>query len=204
MIVTDIKKQVHNENKYSVFVDYEFVFGLYHNDILYFKLEVGKEIKKETFDFIFDTLVYDKAQKVALDFISYKLRTEKEVVDKLSDKEFSSTVILKVVEFLNKYSYVDDYKYAEAFIRNCLKVRPRGVFLMQMELEERGVSRKIIEDVFAETYIDEIALATPLICKKFDCITKDDYKTRKKAQAFLQRKGFSFDTINYVIDQILE
>ncbi len=42
------------------------------------------------------------------------MRTEKEMRTKLKSLDYSEEVIERVMEFLFKYSYIDDYKYAQS------------------------------------------------------------------------------------------
>ena len=49
MLVTEIKQQRRDENKYNVFVDGEFAFSLLMQDILYFKIKENEEIPEEKY-----------------------------------------------------------------------------------------------------------------------------------------------------------
>ena len=77
MIVTSIKQQKKDKERYNIFIDGEFAFGLIMEDILYFKIKEGYEISEEKYNYIKDTVLYIKAQDTALKFLVYKMRTEK-------------------------------------------------------------------------------------------------------------------------------
>lgn len=47
MIITDIKKQVKDTERYSIYIDNKFVFGLSGVDVLYYRLKIGNEIPQE-------------------------------------------------------------------------------------------------------------------------------------------------------------
>ena len=106
MLVTEIKQQRRDENKYNVFVDGEFAFSLLMQDILYFKIKENEEIPEEKYNYIINEVVYIKAQDKALNFLSSKMRTEKEMRTKLKSLDYSEEVIERVMEFLFKYSYI--------------------------------------------------------------------------------------------------
>lgn len=47
MIITDIKKQVKDTERYSIYIDNKLVFGLSGVDVLYYRLKIGNEISQE-------------------------------------------------------------------------------------------------------------------------------------------------------------
>ena len=118
------------------------------------------------YDYIVETVVYIKAQDTALKYLGYKMRTEKEVRKKLEQSDFRSDVIEKVMEFLLKYNYVNDYEYSMAFIRQCLKINPLGSYGICQKLRSYGVKSSIAEKAIADSEIDEYFYAKKLIDKK--------------------------------------
>lgn len=203
MIVTRIQQQVKHPERYSVFIDGKFEFGLVMTDILYFKLKENEEISKETYDFIVSNLVYIKAQDTAINYIGYKARTAHEVTLKLIEKEYADQIIERVLEFLKKYDYVNDKKYCDAYIRESIRLKPKGRFLLRMELKQRGVDESIIEETLNGSDIDEFEGAERLLRKKIKNFSDLDEKERRRGISFLQRKGYSYDVIKEVF-QICE
>lgn len=195
MTVTAIEPQKHNKDKLSVFIDGEFAFGLYKDDIIYFKLKEGEEVPQEKFDFITENLVYIKAQDSALNFLSYKARTEKEVRDKLKEKEYSEEISGRVIDFLIKYSYINDEKYCRMYISESTRLKQKGKFLIKMELLAKGIDEKTISFVMEDTEIDEVSGAVILINKKIKGFNDLTDKKRQSIYGMLQRKGYSYDVI---------
>ena len=68
MIITDIKKQVTDTERYSIYIDNKFVFGLSGVDVLYYRLKIGNEISQEKYDEILDNVIYEKAKNTAVKF----------------------------------------------------------------------------------------------------------------------------------------
>ena len=120
MIVTKIQQQKKDPSKYNIYIDGEYAFALVMADIAYFKLKEDFPIDEEKYKFIINETVYIKAQSRALDFLGYKMRTEKEVRRKLQDEGYIDDVIERVIEFMKKYGYIDDLKYAQSYIRQVL------------------------------------------------------------------------------------
>ncbi|MCJ7855493.1 RecX family transcriptional regulator [Lachnospiraceae bacterium NSJ-143] len=201
MIITDIKKQKKDENRFSVYVDGEYAFSLIAQDIEYFKLKESCEIAEEKYRFILDTIVYIKAQDLALKYLSYKMRTGKEVRDKLEKSDFSEGIIEKVMEFLTKYNYIDDYQYSMAYIRQSLKLNPVGKYAIQQKLRGYGVEQSVIEKALYDSEIDEEKYAREVIGKKTSGKNYNTDSDLRKLQDFLIRRGFSYDIIKTVVDE---
>ena len=74
---------------------------------------------------------------------------------KLSEKEFSEEVVEKVIAFLEKYGYADDREYCQKYIREKLRMKPKSGYALKIELRQRGISARIIDEVMAEMEMDE-------------------------------------------------
>lgn len=205
MLVTAITPQKRDEQKFNIFIDGEYAFALPMQDILYFKLKEGREVPAETVEYIQESLVYIKAQDTALRFIGYKMRTVKEIRMKLAEKEFSEEVIEKVVTFLEKYGYADDREYCRKYIKEKLRMKPKSGYALKIELKQRGISSRIIDEVMAETEVDEEGDAFRWLERKSrGQWPPETEKKKKQLYDFLLRKGYSYDIIGEAFRQMNE
>jgi len=195
LIITAITQQKNNKDRYSVFIDDNFAFGLIMQDIVYFKLKQGEEISQEKYDFIQNELIYIQAQDIALHYIAYKMRTEQEVRKKLFEKEYTEYIIERVIHFLIEYHYIDDMKYCKSYIKQRLQCNPKGVYVLKMELKQRGIKQSIIDKAIENSDVDELNDAIKLLQKKCLYLDDIDEKNKKRLFAFLQRRGYSYDII---------
>lgn len=195
MLVTAIIPQKKDPAKRNIFIDGEFAFSLIAQDVLYFKLREGEPIPQETYDTIQDNLIYIQAQETALHYLGYKMRTEAELRRKLTEKEFAPQVIEKVMDFLCRYGYCDDKAYVKSFVKERLRLKPKGAYALKMELRQKGISEKIAEEVLAETDLNESEDAARWILKKTRGNLELDEKEKQRLYGFLQRKGYRWDTI---------
>lgn len=195
MQVTAITEQKRNTGRYNIFIDGAYAFALPMQDILYFKIKEGQELAEDKVAFIRKNLVYIKAQDTALRMLGYKMRTAWEIRRKLEEKEFAADVIEDVVAFLEKYGYVDDRAYCRSFIRERLRLQPKGAYALRMELQQRGIARGLIEEILAETEIDEAGDALRWLEKRTKGILPATPKEKKRLVDFLLRKGYSYSVI---------
>ncbi len=203
MYVTAITPQKRDINRYNIFLDGEYAFALPMQDILYFKLKEGQEAAEETIAFIRKNLIYIKAQETALHFLGYKMRTTQELRQKLTDKGFAEDVTAEVLAFLEKYGYADDREYCRRYIKEALRLKPKSGYALKLELRQKGISQGIVNEVLAETEIDEAGDALRWLEKKSRGQWEDE-KKKKQLFAFLQRKGYSYDTIREAFRQMEE
>ena len=205
MLVTAIEDQKRDPAKSNVYLDGQFAFSLLKQDVLYFRIKVGEELSEDTFQYIQDSLIYIRAQEIALHFIGYKMRTEAEVRRKLEEKEVQPEIRDRVMEFLKKYDYVNDVLYVQKYVQERERLAPRGKNLLQLELRQKGVAEKTITAVLAEMELDEADAAVRLLAKKLrHAALPLDQKQKQKLLAFLMRKGFDFETAKEAISQMME
>ncbi|MDD4844038.1 MAG: RecX family transcriptional regulator [Anaerotignum sp.] len=202
MLVTKITPQKRDPAKYNIYIDEEYVFALLPQDMEYFNIKEGKEVSEKTVVFIQKTLIYIQAQDKALQFIGYKMRTEKEVAQKLAENDFTDEIIEEVINFLIKYKYIDDREYAHKYIKERLRLSPRGAYALQMELMQKGIPENICKEVLSQTDFSETEDAVKWLEKKTRGQWPPDEKKKKQLYGFLQRKGYSYGVIKDAFEEM--
>lgn len=145
---------------------------------------------------------------LALRFLSYRPRSEKEVRDKLKSKDIDNSIIEKVINKLKDYKFINDLEFAEKWIESRLKFKPRSMKLIKFELKRKGISDELIGRLIHNSELiiqDDFESAKKLVEKKiekFKNLSKQEVYER--LGRFLASKGFSWDTIKKSIDEILD
>lgn len=136
--------------------------------------------------------------KFALRLISMRDITELELRSKLERKGFSEDEIEKVIEKLRERGFIDDSKFIKKAER-IAEDKMIGQFGLRQYLIRRGINKELVDEI---PQLDETSIAIKLIDKKSHFL-KDipEDKKRAKIAGFLIRRGFSWDTINKVINQ---
>ena len=140
---------------------------------------------------IFPT-IYNKA----LDIISRREHSKKEVRDKLLKKFDDLNVIEDVIEKLIKNSLLNDSRYAEMYTR-ARKRKGFGPKRIGYELNSRGVSETLSSIAIKEEG-GWLEAAENAFNKKFKDGISLDFKTKLKQKSFLQNRGFSFKEIDSI------
>ena len=136
-----------------------------------------------------------RALDFALNYLSYRSRSSKEVFDRLRRKGYSDDVSHGVVEYLTERRYLDERAFAREWAGFSANHKLNGRILLSQELRLKGISADIIEDVIRETYSPagrEKELALQLVHKRTRRSHKKDRdKLMRSLINLLARHGFS-------------
>ena len=140
----------------------------------------------------FFATVYNKA----LDIVSRREHSEKEIKNKLLEKFDAPEIIEQVVLKLIENNLINDVRFAEMYVL----IRKRNGFgpkKIQFELMARGIDDSISSLVITEEGSWKEA-AQKAFNKKFKNGASQEFKERNKQKTFLQNRGFSFEEIDSV------
>jgi len=206
-VVTRIESQRKNPKRKSVYLNHKFAFGLDEETLFKHGLRVGDRLTDEKIENILQSEKKIKAREVALNLLSYRSRSEKEISEKLKKKGFSPENIEEVIADLKRVNLLDDYEFACQWIKNRLKNRPRGLTLLSQELLKKGIKREIIDEASEEFYPEdqEVEIASELIRKREKRYKGLDKKiARKRMSGFLLRRGFSYEVVKEVLEEFAD
>jgi regulatory protein len=194
--ITDIKQQVKRQDRYSIYVDGKYVFSFSENELLNLGLRVGQEFGEGELEELKKTAIEDKAYMRSLDLIMRRQRSEWEVRDYLKRKDYEQDIIEKIVNRLAGMGYVDDKKFAEAWVSNRRLLKATSKRKLTMELRQKKVADEIVREVLAEDETDERQVLRDLIAKKRN---QTRYQDEQKLIAYLLRQGFNYEDVREVL-----
>jgi regulatory protein len=120
------------------------------------------------------------------------------MVLKLREKGFPADVVTEVISFLKEAGMLDDARFARQWARCRREYRYFGPIRLKGELLKKGISPADIDQVlneFSEEWDPEMLAEQALIQRFKEPAALQNLKVRQRAFAFLQRKGFSTETI---------
>jgi len=145
--------------------------------------------------------------QLALRYLSYRPRSEREVKNFLSQKGCETQVIATVIAKLRSLNYLNDLSFAQIWARSRLESRGYGPRRVEQELIRKGIGARVIRDTLQPflQQTNELERARTVLTKRFGGTSLQDTKARRRAVALLQRRGFSgkviFDLLQYRIDE---
>lgn len=200
MKITEIKPQIKNKNRLSIFIDDKFAFGMDKEDCIFMGLKEGSELTEERYAYIKDNIIYTKAYQKADRYIGFKMRTEKEVRTKLKE-EYSDDIIERVISSLIKYKYIDDEKYAILYAKDCYKLKKWGPDRIKAELYKKGVSSEFIVNAICTLDTEDTEELINSLLEKRVKSTPIDLKEKQRHINFLLRRGFKYDDVKRAVEK---
>ena len=93
---------------------------------------------------------YETAKEKAVRYLVLALRTEEEVKNKLRKLNVEEGIIVQVTEYLKSIGYIDDEKYVEAYIRQCINIPKYSKYEIRMKLIQKGINKEILSEKLEE------------------------------------------------------
>ena len=143
----------------------------------------------------------EKARAYAFLLLKFRLRSEKELAQRLRQKGFSEELSQDTVSFLKNKQFIDDRVFAKGWIYSRLK-RPFGLRRIKQELVEKGLDKETIAETFAQVKedYDEGSIVKRLAEQRFSRLKGvESIKAKQRVYAYLTRRGFSPDLIGDVV-----
>ena len=136
-----------------------------------------------------------ECEAVAVRLLAQREHSRFELAQKIRQRlECDSDTLDQALDKLQEMGYLDDARYAAAFIRSSVS-RGRGPQRISYELREHGVDNAIASQALAEADVDWHVLASEQREKKFGREIPADYKERARQSRFLAGRGFYTDAI---------
>ncbi len=193
-------------------------FNLYIKDYKDEKLEVHLETlysykllsKKEMDENEFEEMMLENEKKLAkqkaLKTLSMANKTKKELVLKLKQSKFSTEAIDYAMTFVDKYDFIDEENIAKTLVEGKYSKKRYSKRAMMSKLRQKGISSDVIGDSVKDIGDDEeFENAMYFAQKKLRTIRDDDkYKVRNKLMSALSYRGFSYDIIKRVSEDLLK
>jgi regulatory protein len=130
----------------------------------------------------------------ALRLLARRELTEKELRDRLLDRDHPRDEIDRVVAHLLESKTLDDDRVARAYARTASGIKGRGRLRVMRELTEMGVARQTATEAVAEVFadVDERALIAKALQKKMRGRPRiADAAEHARLYQYLMRQGFT-------------
>jgi regulatory protein len=205
-LVTKIMSQKRRENRRNVYLDGSFAFGCNVNVVAKFRLREGVMLSDEQVAAIQQGEVRQECMDQALSFLKMRLHSRSELFKKLMRREYGEPVINDVLDELVRLRYVDDERFAQTKALSAAEHKHHGRRRAFVELLKSGVkvevAKKALDHVYDAT--DTMSMARQLAEKQAPRLRKlDPVVARRRLVGMLQRRGFDYDDIKPVVDDVL-
>ena len=201
--ITKIQAQK-RAGRFTVFLDGKYAFPVSEDVLVKYQLVKGMELDEEAIAELKHADEVAKAYSRTLDYLSYQLRTEKEIQTYLKKFELSSTDKQEIISKLKEMHLLDDLNYGQSFVRTQANLSDKGPKVIRQKLIAKGISPQLADQALDEYKSDsQIENGLALAAKLARRYAKDSFRIKKqKIRQGLLRKGFSGDILNEILDQL--
>lgn len=212
--ITLIEQQQNNKQRYNIYLDDVFAFGVGEQTLLFFALHKDMAITPQLQKQILKYDTFQRLYLIGVNYISYRFRSEKEVRDKLASKlektedetvkkNYQKMIDLAIKQ-LKSDSYINDINYANLFTQECLTLTGKGPMYIKQTLLKKGIDLAVIQQAL-DTFSNENLLETTIqlgqnYAKKQSGISQNALK--QKVINHLTQRGFSIDIAKRTIEKL--
>lgn len=127
---------------------------------------------------------------------------QQEMRDKMRRWELDETIQGRVLQRLIKERYVDDERYARAFVKDKIRYNKWGRRKVQQALWQKridaDIQQRVLDEIDEKEYLD---ILRPLLKQKRKSVkAANDYELNQKMVRFALGRGFTFDIIRQCLD----
>ena len=127
---------------------------------------------------------------------------EQEMRDKMKRWELDETAQNRVVERLMKERFIDNERYARAFVKDKIRYNKWGRRKVQQALWlkriDADIQQRVLDEIDEKEYLD--VLRPLLKQKRRSTKAADEYELNQKLVRFALSRGFTFDVIRQCLD----
>ena len=193
--ITGLKAAKTREKRVNVFLDGKLALRLLAEVALKEGLKVGQELTESQMEALAGLDRYQRCHNTAIRYLAYRPRSEAEIRERLQRRGFDSACLEKTLARLKEQGLVDDTAFARFWKDNRQAFSPRSRRLTKLELQRKGLTGDIIEQVVGE--LDDSDSAYRAALNRLRRLSTSDYQTfRRRLGEYLGRRGFSYGIIS--------
>ena len=148
MKITKFKKT--SKDKYKIFLENGETLTLYEDVILNNRLILTKELDEELKDKILEENDDRHVYGMAINYLSIRIRSIKEMEEYLYKKGISKSLIDKTIDKLIRNGYLNDFTFAKSYINDQLILTNNGPYKIKNNLIKLGINDDIINEAMED------------------------------------------------------
>jgi len=204
MVITRLVRGVRNPQKIAIYVDSKYTFSVLENILSNENLYVGRELKQNDIDRLRSISERQEVKNKVLNLVAIRPRSEWEVSNYLKNR-IASEETQKLIEELKADDYIDDRNFTIWWIDQRRTFTNKSIGAIRQELIKKRIDKEIIESELEKIdKVTDLDAARTLLTKKKKLLEHKNLNSRElnqKLMAYLQGRGFDWETINQVINQ---
>ena len=169
-------------------------------------IKEGKEIDASNLEYLLSKQEYQNLKNAGLALLSYRMRSKKELYEKLLAKNYGSTNIELVLIDFEKNGWINDELFGLAFSKDQINQNSLGPIALKYKLKQYISSDDMISKILLSVYSEiEIERVIFKILQKYSSDDiRENHILRAKIINKLKRKGHYWQDINDSVNKYIE
>jgi len=202
--VTKIQQQKKVLHRYNIFLNDDYAFSVDEDILVQHRIHKGMELSKQEVEEIMDREDVHRNYVMAINYLSYRMRSTQEIRTYLRQKEVTPSTIAEIISRLEKEKLINDLSFAQAFVRDRMHRSTKGPRVIMNELREKGVKAEIANEAVTQ-YDEDSQFAKAHKWAQKEAKKKSQHAVGKRKDQLrnkLMQKGFASAIVSAVINEI--
>lgn len=204
--IEKIQKDKKRKNIYIITFNNGYSIEILNETLLRSALRSGDLIEEKDINNILLQNQTLEAKNIAMRLLAKRIRSEKEIIDKLKKKNIGDKVISITINELKRIGLVNDKEFVEKFINDSILLQKNiSKYALLNKLRQYGISEQLAKESITKLISedDEYQRALLLASKKIKHLKRFDIaKQRQRIISFLSSKGYNWDIIRKVLNDL--
>lgn len=140
--------------------------------------------------------IVEKYYQRVLHFLSFRPRSEKEILAYLRRKLKDINCIKEIIIRLKNENLINDEEFIDWWLMQRSSFNPKSKKVLRLELLQKGVAKDLIEEKLSKINISEIQSAIRTLIAK-----KAKLYSRQKLISYLTARGFEYELVKNLVDE---
>ena len=187
-------------------MDGAFAFECSINVVAKFRLRTGLALTEDQIREIQLGEAKQECFDAAAVLLESRMHSTAEMRRKLMRKEYGQTIVEAVLNDLTRMGYLNDEQFAKAKAASAAERKQHGRRRAKAELMRAGVKSDVADKALDQVYdaTDTLSVARELALKQQARLRKlEPQVARRRLIGMLQRRGFDYDDIKPVVEEVL-
>ena len=204
--ITDIQIDEKYPARCTLFLDCQQFGDVDSSLIAKLGLRIGLEIEAEVLQKLIEADAVTKTKDLIIDLSRNQAYSKQQIIDLLGRKGYNETTIDTTLAELEQQGFIKGESYARNWIVRRRRSKPRGKNVLKRELVSKGIDKTTADNVVdAIDDTDEAGTALQVAQKQaVHYKSLAPHVAKRRMHDFLLRRGFDYDTIQRVIDEVLK
>jgi regulatory protein len=205
--ITKIEAQKKRKQRFSLFAGDIFLLGVSFETLSRFHISTGMKVSGDQLQRIENAETAFQLREQAFRLLARRAHSRRELRDKLKQRNYDPGLIEELLDDLSNRKYLDDRQFAEAFLREELRIHFSGPALIRDKLRQKGIDGETIDVLLKKNCppAQQLKNCQHLAGKKIKSWPRPLGRNQiTRLGTYLRNKGFNWEIIRQAIGGFIE